>query len=216
MKKLFTLGCSLLILASCHTTPAPQEPPQEDDEPQCSCPELQIALQPYGDFAAKDAEQIKEKLIKEMPYMIYYGSLDISILPAKPLPREAYSEKRGRYRAKDILEAQKKSIKDVADKHYHCTTIIGLTTKDICTYAHNVEDWGIMGLSYRPGNVCVVSSHRVKPHKELWKVVAHEYLHSLGYPHCPAHDPACIMTEAYPVAKLSERKGLCTECGGLQ
>lgn len=205
MKKLITLCCSIMMMAACqHYDRVPKEYPQEE-EPHCSCPELQIALQPYEGFSLKEAETIKAKLEKEMPKLMYYGSLDITILPTKQLPSKAYSPKRGRYLAKEILAAQKKTAPAE-------TTVIGLTIKDLAIPAHGMEDWGIMGLSYRPGNVCIVSSHRVKPHKELWKVVVHEYLHSWGLPHCPNNDPACIMNSAYPKAKLTERTGLCKTC----
>lgn len=203
MSKLIILCCSIMLMAACkHYDPVPKE---YEEEPQCSCPELQIALQPYEGFSVKEAEKIKAKLEEEMPELMYYGSLDITILPTKELPAKAFISKRGRYRARTILDEQKKT----APKG---TTVIGLTTKDIAIAAHGMTDWGIMGLSYRPGNVCIVSSHRVKPSKELWKVVAHEYLHSWGLPHCPENDPTCIMNSAYPKAKLSERTGLCKTC----
>lgn len=206
MKKFITLLCSIMMMAACNNASAPEVTPQEEEEPQCSCPELQIALQPYEGFSVKEAESIKAKLEEEMPRLMYYGSLDISILPTKELPSEAFLSKRGRYRARIILDEQKKT----APKG---TTVIGLTTKDLAIAAHNMDDWGIMGLSYRPGNVCVVSSHRVKSRKEMWKVVAHEYFHSLGLPHCPEKDPTCIMNSAYPNAALSKRTGLCKTCG---
>lgn len=205
MKKLFALCCSALLMAACQYNPVPKEYLHDEEEHHCSCPELQIALQPYDGFSVKEAENIKAKMEAEMPALIYYGSLDITILPTKPLPATAFISKRGRYRASTILDEQKKTAPEA-------TTIIGLTTKDIAIAAHGMTDWGIMGLSYRPGNVCVVSSHRVKPRQELWKVVAHEYLHSLGLPHCPKKDPSCIMNEAYPKAQLSLRKGLCETC----
>ena len=57
-----------------------------------------------------------------------------------------------------------------------------------------------MGLGYRPGNSCVVSTFRLKTtnkllfYKRLEKVVLHELGHNLGLPHC--ENPKCVMTNA--------------------
>jgi archaemetzincin len=56
-----------------------------------------------------------------------------------------------------------------------------------------------MGLRYRPGNSCVVSTFRLKAnnkplfYKRLEKVL-HELGHNLGLPHC--ENPKCVMTSA--------------------
>lgn len=39
---------------------------------------------------------------------------------------------------------------------------IGLTHRDISTSIHGQYNYGIMGLSFRPGDACVVSTFRLK------------------------------------------------------
>ena len=59
---------------------------------------------------------------------------------------------------------------------------IGLTHRDISTSIHRNYKYGIVGLSFRPGKACVVSTFRLKRKDDLWKVTTHEFLHSPGLP----------------------------------
>ena len=61
---------------------------------------------------------------------------------------------------------------------------IGLMHRDISTSIHGQYNYGIMGLSFRSGDACVVSTFRLKRKDDLWKVTIHEFLHSRGLPHC--------------------------------
>ena len=78
---------------------------------------------------------------------------NFKVLNFIPLPKvNKYNNK---YEALEILDFQLNKIK--GDE-----IIIGLTYEDICTDTHNVKHYGIIGLSYRPGNVCIVSDKRVR------------------------------------------------------
>lgn len=113
-----------------------------------------------------------------------------------PLPPETYYPPRNRYRA-DKLISFLKSTYPGYDR------VMGITTKDISTSKGEHEDWGIMGLAYRPGRSCVISTFRIKrgvqsqPHftDRLIKVCLHELGHTYGRDHCKA-DAACLMQDA--------------------
>lgn len=90
--------------------------------------------------------------------------------------------------------------------------IIGLTNQDISTskYDENrkiklpvskYSDWGILGLGYRPGVSCVVSTYRIKhPNYEKFidrfqKIAMHEIGHNMGLIHCTKSEN-CVMRDA--------------------
>ena len=81
---------------------------------------------------------------------------------------------------------------------------IGLTHQDISTSIHGHYNYGIMGLSFRPGDACVVSTFRLKRKDDLWKVTIHEFLHSRGLPHCKTNAPKCLMQDAHEEYLLHE------------
>jgi archaemetzincin len=82
-----------------------------------------------------------------------------------------------------------------------------LTNVDIVTHdkKRKVKEWGVLGLGYRPGNTCVVSTFRLNKAKvkvshgkfleRLEKVCIHEVGHNLGLPHCTRNDK-CLMNDA--------------------
>ncbi|MFM7855094.1 MAG: hypothetical protein ACKO96_25000, partial [Flammeovirgaceae bacterium] len=90
------------------------------------------------------------------------------ILPTKELYKEAFTEvKSPRYRADKMINLQKKNKVDSLD------FVLGLTSKDISVTkkdkwgkikvpTYKYADWGIMGLAYCPGNICIVSTFRIQ------------------------------------------------------
>ena len=89
---------------------------------------------------------------------------------------------------------------------------IGLTHRDISTSIHGQYNYGIMGLSFRPGDACVVSTFRLKRKDDLWKVTIHEFLHSRGLPHCKKDDLKCLMQDAHGKNTFYMKHGLCEDC----
>lgn len=128
------------------------------------------------------------------------------------LPEIAYYKPRNRYRADKLI----RYLKD----EYSADKIIGLTNRDISTTSGQYEDWGIMGLAYRPGKSCVISTFRTfrgaqsENHKKarLKKVVFHEFGHTLGLPHCEK-DNTCLMRDANgKVVTVDETSDFCSHC----
>ena len=85
-----------------------------------------------------------------------------------------------KYKVKDVLQMLKKDgwyLARTKGDHRQFkhpskpgTVTIGLTHRDISTSIHGQYNYGIMGLSFRPGDACVVSTFRLKRKDDLWKV----------------------------------------------
>lgn len=177
---------------------------------------VEIKLLPLGDISGKKMELLKETLqkgletlesgIEDQTYMPLV--FDIKILPEEQLPDSCYYEPRARYRAEKLLRFIKQKYGRGNDY------VIAVTNKDISTSIHGSVDYGIQGLSYRPGNVSVISTFRVKDKKNLWKLAAHEFCHGFfKLPHCAAKNPHCLMKDAEggdPRFELKEL--LCDSC----
>lgn len=202
--------CSIMLLLGCGNKPQAangvDEAQDVDDFANCCCcPHFHMVLQPLGDFSQKEAKALAETLRTEMQKMNDSVPMQVDINPTKPLPAEAYSKKYGRYRANKIIQA-------VKPQHKTHTTVVALTHKDISTTHGGHEDWGVMGLSPRPGSSCVVSTYRIKDRRNLWKVVLHEYFHSQGLPHCPDGNPHCIMQDAHGKDTFAKKHRICRRC----
>lgn len=176
-----------------------------------------VGLQLYKGFSKLEAE----RLAKEVRSL--YG-INTIILPEIDLPKSAFvSIKSPRYRADSLIKIQHKNIPNSLDY------LIGFTNSDISITKKNSDgtikkptwrynDFGIMGLSYCPGNSAIVSSFRLKTNNKklfftrLKKVTIHEFGHSLGLPHCP--NKQCIMTSANEkIATIDyEKIALCSQC----
>ncbi len=137
---------------------------------------------------------------------------DTLIIIQNELPSEAFYKPGSRYRADKLIHYLK--------ENYETDKVIGLTNKDISTTLGKHEDWGIMGLAYRPGKSCVVSTFRTfrgaksEDHKNerLKKVVFHEFGHTLGLPHCKS-SKSCLMRDANgKVITVDETDDFCTNC----
>ncbi|MCH7945816.1 MAG: hypothetical protein IIC73_07365, partial [Armatimonadetes bacterium] len=78
----------------------------------------------------------------------------------------------------------------------------GLTAMDISTTKGEYEDWGVFGLGRVNGSSAVVSTFRLNRdgvseeqfQERLYKVVVHEYGHTVGLPHCTESD-VCPMQD---------------------
>lgn len=176
-----------------------------------------VGIIPYDGISKSEVIEIS-KTIED------FYKIKTQILPSDVLPQQAFVKiKSPRYRADSIIRIQNRNRVDSLD------FIMGLTAKDVSvtkkdkdgnvlkpTWKYN--DFGIMGLAYRPGTSSIISKFRLKnKNKSLElerfkKVVIHEFGHNLGLPHCP--NKHCVMTSA--AEKIStidnEKMELCEEC----
>lgn len=209
MKKFFPLLLLALTLTACNTKKVNSEQPiideEQFDDECCCCPHFHIKFQPFGDFTEKEARALADDMEKEMRKINDSVPATIDVLPVKPLPKEAYLPAHHRYSALKLLKVL------TPPKNSHAS-VVGLTHKDISTPYNGREDWGIMGLSITTTGGAVVSTYRIKNKKNVWKVVLHEYLHSIGFPHCPDDNPHCIMQDAHGRDTFSQKHNICATC----
>ena len=157
-----------------------------------------ISIQPFSDLSP----QLSNYVFKELKKIYPLVELNSPI----PLPKSAYYTPRSRYRA-DLLIAYLDKI------HKKGHVIIGLTGKDISTTKGEVYDWGVMGLGYKPGNACVVSTYRLDKKNlkdQLFKVSVHELGHTQSLSHCP--NPTCFMRAAEGGNPTVQETGFCPKC----
>ena len=208
MRKKFvtlTVGLIIILMSSCSSWKKTSST-EDDSDTLCTCPPesyVHIDLQPFGDFTQKEANQLKEELEKHL-VPIYLS--EIEVLPKKDIPASCLYKPRNRYWAGNILGFLKQQNQG-SD-----FVTIGLTHRDISTSIHGNYNYGIMGLSFRPGNACVVSTFRLKRKDDLWKVTTHEFLHSRGLPHCKKDDLKCLMQDAHGKNTFYMKHGLCEDC----
>lgn len=171
------------------------------------CPNVTIYLQPYDNYAQKEAELLKADLEKHVEQIVFSG-FNFVVLPNKPLPDSYLGETRKKYRTDKIINTLKE---DADNQHIY----IGITHHDICrAYKNGVKDWGVLGSSIPDYHACVVSDHRLKhKRRDLWKVVTHEFIHTYyNYQHCPKDSSHCIMRDAKGKADFSNKSDLCGYC----
>lgn len=167
----------------------------------------EIAVQPYGEVPAARIEVVRKGLEAA------FGA-KVAMLPARPLPKEAWYGPRKRYRADALLD----DLSAKSPEKY--PVVVGLTAKDISTTKGEHEDWGIFGLGQVDGRVCVVSTFRLgargadeaRLRERLRKVAIHECGHVMGLPHCSA--PGCVMADAEGTIDTvdGETGAFCEEC----
>lgn len=187
MKKLllFIAGISILFLAGCSNgnqshgnegmgDSLPADPPLG----------YVIELKPLGNFSHQEAEQLREELVKQL-------GIIFNKVPKAELEASVFVRRQERNTCLMSLQTKKQVLgwgilKMLHEEHGGNDEIvtIGLTHRDISTSIHGQYNYGIMGLSFRPGDACVVSTFRLKRKDDLWKVTIHKFLHSRGLPHC--------------------------------
>lgn len=157
-----------------------------------------IVIQPLGNFKADQAKNVLVQIKEINP--------DVVLRSAISFPENSYYKPRNRYRADSIIKFLSNAIgKD--------SVIVGLSNRDISTTKNGIEDWGVMGLGYRPGKSCVVSDFRMESknrNQQFYKVVLHELGHTEGLPHCKTK--TCLMRDAESGNHLDEEKDFCENC----
>lgn len=166
-----------------------------------------VHIQPLGSVDNNTIQVIKKSVES------FYG-FKCEIRKEIPLTEDILASSKIRYEANKILSKYKSS-----------ENILLITEKDIAYHdkKRNVKEWGIIGLGYRPGTVCVVSTYRIERNvsnqrftDRLRKVSLHEIGHNLGLDHCDK-DPKCMMNDAKgTVREIDQEKiYLCPNCKKL-
>jgi len=162
-----------------------------------------IHIVPLGDIDKKYPELVKSYI------QDFYGFKCV-IDSQKPLTKDILAASKTRYEASKILE-----------KYNSNKNILLLTDVDIAHFnkVKNIKEYGIIGLGFRPGKTCVVSTFRIKNAGQaklldrLKKVSIHEVGHNLGLDHC-VHDRKCLMNDVKGTVKQidMEKIWLCDKC----
>ena len=158
-----------------------------------------ILIQP---FAGMNKEQVNH---------VYIGLKQVypsvQLLPVEALPKCAWYAPRGRYRADSIIAYLSRQCR----AGY---VTIGITNLDVSTTKGEVADWGVMGLGYKPGNACLVSTFRLNKaniNEQFFKVCIHELGHTRGLDHCEVK--TCYMRDAEGHNSTDEEHEFCPSCG---
>ena len=130
------------------------------------------------------------------------------------LPKSTIVPPRARYSGNKIIQY----LKDQNKNHYRF--VVGLTSKDICTNANGISDWGIFGLGSLDASGCISSTCRLKKGvsekkviERLEKVVLHEIGHNHGLAHCISPYPCFMKAADGKISQVdSEPMDMCVEC----
>lgn len=164
-----------------------------------------IYIQPLGDVKENYVRIVKQSVES------FYGYKCI-INPKIDFTKDLLAASKTRYEASKIL-----------DKFHSKDNILLITEKDIACKKDQYPEWGILGLGYRPGTVCVISTFRMKRNVDedriidrLKKVALHEVGHNLGLDHCNK-DGRCMMNDANGTISQVDREliYLCPNCKRL-
>ena len=163
-----------------------------------------VYILPLGNVNFSSLNEIKSSV------ETFYGFKCI-IRDSVHLSKDILTESRKRYDALKILR-----------KYNSRENLLIVTEKDIAHYniKRGVKEWGIVGLGYRPGTVCVVSTYRIKKNvsekifiDRLKKVSIHEVGHNLGIGHC-TKDKQCLMNDKNGLVSQidKEKMFICANC----
>ena len=202
MKKLLLLFLSSLTVLSCTKTKVSNQIVELEDT-LCNTPSATILIQPYNDFTKEEVNKFISDLQENMGTFLY-GEWNIKVLEPKQIPFQPVIH--NKYAAIDFLKYQKINNK-------RNEIVIGVTHEDICKDLHGKKNYGIVGLSFCPGNSVIVSDKRLKNKGQIWKPIIHEFIHAFyGAKHCPNDDPTCFMVDAKGHGNFSIQNKLCDSC----
>lgn len=166
-----------------------------------------ILLQPLDDKISEVYLTSAERSLKE-----YFPEVTIKVAEPLVLPDKCFNGKR--YRADSII----RYLRSIKTNEYQ--TIVGITSQDISntrTLTKNgkkivYDDYGILGLGFKPGPSCVISYYRMARNIPMFsRTVVHEYMHTLGVPHC--EHKHCLMQDGKGSGKnMRESNHVHAEC----
>lgn len=188
-----------------------------------------VFLVPLDGVSEKQMLQLKSDLEKNF-FDKEENRFIIDTLGHQNSPKECLNKAKTRLWAKSMVNFLKSQYSEAAeskakenaklrDMKYKDWYVIGVTNRDISTDFPGKEDYGIMGLSFRPnGKASIISTYRLRNKKDdLWKLAVHEFGH--GYynlPHCQQDIDTCLMQDAKhgnPHYELKE--AFCFECKNI-
>jgi len=165
-----------------------------------------VYIQPLGNVNNESLITVKTSIEK------FYGYKCV-IQPKVLLTDDILAKSKTRYEASKILK-----------KFDSNKNLLIITEVDIATKHRGSNEYGIMGLGYRPGKTCVVSTFRMRKNvskekilERLTKVSIHEVGHNLGLDHCD-YDRTCIMNDARGTVKQidMEKIQFCSRCNKMR
>ncbi len=167
---------------------------------------ITVAIQPLHFQDKQMIQCLKENIEK-------YYHFRVMILPDHGLPEEAYYVPRNRYKAATLIKWL------LQNKPVNADYIIGITANDISAKKEDMEDFGIMGLGYRPGKSCIVSTFRIRSADQklfrgrLAKIALHEIGHNLGLDHCTNAEDCMMHAAEASIHQIDKEKlDLCGSC----
>lgn len=138
---------------------------------------FQLSLVPVGRVSPADMDDLARRLSDQ--------GWQVTILPERAVPTEAYDARRQQYRAGTLLELVRSEAGD---------RVLAVTAVDL--YADDLNF--VFGLAESPGTVAVVSLYRLRAggdarflRERALKEAVHELGHTVGLPHCS--DSRCVM-----------------------
>lgn len=193
-RRLYSITFILTLLLSCKDVLEKENIDSSSDQVSLNT----IIIQPFTDFSSKDVQYIHQEFSKIFPLIKTKKQIDF--------PKTSFYSPRNRFRADSLI-----NYLQTQTANGHIT--IGLTNKDISMTKGKYNDYGIMGLGFRPGKACVVSTFRLSPQNklnQLLKLSLHELGHTQGLPHCAT--TTCYMRDAEGENHFDEETGFCVSC----
>lgn len=207
MKKILVVTTLLLVVISTSVVLYLNETESQQvyyKKPLTFSKETKIYIQPLGNVS-QDYIETSVSAIEE------FYHFECEVLEPQSLTTDLLSPSKTRYSGDKIIE-----------KYNFPTRYFVLTEVDITSTKGENPEWGVLGLGFCPGKVCVVSTYRMGrnvsnslKHERLKKVTFHEIGHTLGLPHCE-NSSECLMNDPKGTVKTidSETK-LCERCSSI-
>jgi len=157
-----------------------------------------IDIVPFEDTPEEIISRLSESLKKIFPNLQVHNTISF--------PSNAFYQPRHRYKADSLI-----NYLSAVTPAGHVS--IGITIQDISTSKGDIEDWGVMGLSFMPGNSCIVSTFRLNKNNlldQFFKVSIHELGHTQGLDHCDVK--TCYMRDAEGKNTTDQEIAFCPRC----
>jgi archaemetzincin len=189
--KTFLISIVIVILSSCQSND-PKPLNQNSSKAQLSSKAI-IKVDKLTSIHIIPLGKVSEKVVNDLVNgLTSFYHKEVIVEKSTPLDKGLLAKSKSRYSGDSILKRFNSSKNSVV-----------ISEVDIVTPKAGVtNEWGVFGLGLRPGNVCVISSFRLKKNssaelltERLQKVAIHEVGHNLGLDHCTKNSE-CLMSAA--------------------